>query len=118
MAAIPPVCDFGWKAPDFTLTDTDGERHGLHDVAGPKGLVVAFICNHCPYVLAIVDRLVRDARDLAPLGVGFVAICSNDAQAYPQDGPDGMRRMARERGFGFPYLHDADQAVARAYGAA
>ncbi|RMA43587.1 thioredoxin family protein [Rhodophyticola porphyridii] len=118
MAATAPVCDFGWAAPDFDLPATDGRRYGLRDVMGPNGTVIAFICNHCPYVLAVIDRLVRDAHDLAPHGVGFAAICSNDPVQYPVDGFDGMVAMARERAFSFPYLHDADQSVARAYGAA
>ena len=118
MAATPPVCDFGWRPPDFDLTGTDGARYRLADLAGPKGLVVAFICNHCPYVLAVMDRIVRDARDLAPLGVGFAAICSNDAESYPEDGFGPMVEMAQARGFPFPYLHDADQSVARGWDAA
>ncbi|MEL6642687.1 MAG: thioredoxin family protein [Pseudomonadota bacterium] len=118
MAATPPVCDFDWPAPDFTLPATDGKTYGLRDVAGPKGTLVMFICNHCPYVLAVLDRMVRDARDLAELGVGTVAICSNDPVAYPADNFENMVRMAREKSFPFPYLHDADQSVARAYGAA
>lgn len=117
MAAVPPVCDFDWPAGDFLLKATDGTRHDLASVAGPNGVVIAFICNHCPYVLAVLDRIMRDARDLRPLGVGFAAICSNDAQSYPADSFDNMAALARDRGFPFPYLHDADQKVARAYGA-
>jgi peroxiredoxin len=118
MAAIPPVCDFGWTAPDFTLPATDGRMLSLKDIAGPKGTLVMFLCNHCPYVLAVLDRIIRDARDLSALGVGVVAISSNDATAYPQDGFDAMKAMAEARGFAFPYLHDETQEVARAYGAA
>ncbi len=118
MAATPPVCDFGWKAPGFDLPATDGQRYTLSDVMGENGTVIAFICNHCPYVLAVIDRIVRDARDLAPLGVGFAAICSNDAVQYPVDGFEGMVAMAEKHGFPFPYLHDADQSVARAWDAA
>ncbi|MBF9050918.1 redoxin domain-containing protein [Roseobacter sp. HKCCD9010] len=118
MAATPPVCDFGWAAPAFDLPATDGRRYTLQDVMGPNGTVIAFICNHCPYVLAVMDRIVRDARDLAPLGIGFAAICSNDATQYPADGFDGMVAMAAKHDFPFPYLHDADQSVARAYDAA
>ena len=77
MAAIPPVCDFGWKAPEFHLRGTDGQMYRLADVAGPKGVVVAFICNHCPYVLAVLDRIIRDAQELQSHDVGFAAICSN-----------------------------------------
>ncbi|MBF9034812.1 redoxin family protein [Rhodobacterales bacterium HKCCE2091] len=118
MAATPPVCDFGWKAPAFRLRATDGREVSLSEVMGPRGVVVAFICNHCPYVLAVLDRIIRDARDLAEHGIGFAAICSNDAARYPADGFAGMVEMAETRGFPFPYLHDADQSVARAWGAA
>jgi peroxiredoxin len=117
MAAETPVCDFGRKAPDFTLPGTDGRLWSLADIRGPKGALVMFICNHCPYVLAVLDRIMRDARDLAPLGIGVAAICANDASTHPEDSFPEMQRMARERGFPFPYLHDESQAVARAYGA-
>ena len=113
-----PVCDFGWKAPDFALPATDGKTYALADIAGPNGTLIMFICNHCPYVLAVLDRMLRDARDLSGEGIGVAAICSNDAQAYPADSFDKMREMAQARGFPFPYLHDADQSVARAWGAA
>ena len=117
MAATPPVCDFGWPAPDFSLLATDEHRYSLQDVRGPNGLVIAFICNHCPYVLAVIDRIIRDARELKTLGVGFAAICSNDSAAYPADSFENMARMAREMDFPFPYLHDEDQSVAKAYDA-
>ena len=117
MAVSPPVCDFGQKAPEFALPGTDGRVWSLHAVAGPQGTLVMFICNHCPYVLAILDRLVRDARTLQSAGIGVVAICSNDAETYPDDSFDNMKRLARERALPFPYLHDESQAVAKAYGA-
>jgi peroxiredoxin len=118
MAAVtPPVCDFGWKAPGFDLLGTDGARYALGDVAGPKGLLLMFICNHCPFVLAILDRVLEDAATLQAEGIGVAAICSNDGVAYPADNFENMGKMATARGFGFPYLHDADQSVARAYGA-
>ena len=113
----PPVCDFGWRAPDFALPGTDGKTYALDDIAGPNGTLVMFICNHCPYVLAVIDRIVRDARDLQAEGIGVAAICSNDAITYPADSFDNMRRMADSRGFTFPYLHDADQSVARGWNA-
>ena len=78
MAATPPVCDFGQPAPPFSLPATDGRILTLSRVAGPRGVLIAFICNHCPYVLAVLDRLVRDARDLQELGIGVAAICSSD----------------------------------------
>jgi peroxiredoxin len=118
MAAIPPVCDFGWKAPGFRLPATDGRVYGLDDIRGPKGTLVMFICNHCPYVLAVIDRIVRDARDLGALGIGVAAVCANDADAYPADSFPRMAEMAERHGFPFPYLHDETQEVARAYGAA
>lgn len=118
MAATPPVCDFGWPAPAFTLPATDGNSYALADIAGPKGTLIMFICNHCPYVLAVLDRILRDATDLQALGVGVAAICSNDAAAYPADSFDNMAKMAARHSFPFPYLHDESQAVARAYGAA
>ena len=118
MAALtPPICDFGWPAPAFELPSTDGNRHSLQSVAGARGTLIMFICNHCPFVLAILDRIVRDAADLQELGIGVAAICSNDADTYPEDSFENMGRLARDAGFSFPYLHDEDQAVARAYGA-
>lgn len=117
MAASSPICDFGWKAPDFTLPGIDGGSHDLRDLAGPKGTVVVFICNHCPYVIAIGDRLARDARDLVALGVNTVAICSNDAVTYPADSFENMKLFSERFGFPFPYLQDESQAVAKAYGA-
>jgi len=112
-----PLCEFGARAPDFALPGTDGKIHALKDLAGPNGTVVAFICNHCPYVKAILDLLIRDARDLAAIGVATVAVCSNDAEAYPEDSFENMRRIAEAKAFPFPYLRDESQAVARAYGA-
>ena len=118
MAALnPPVCDFGQAAIDFDLPGVDGKRHTLDSCRGPNGLLVMFICNHCPYVKAIIDRLIRDCKDIAQAGIGCVAIMSNDVAAYPEDGPDAMARWANELAFPFPYLYDATQAVARAYGA-
>ena len=117
MAAQPPICDFGWQAIDAKLPGVDGNTHAIFDHKGPNGLLVVFICNHCPYVKAVIDRLVRDAGDLAERGIGTVAISSNDAAGYPQDSFDNMKVFAREHGFPFPYLYDEDQSVARAYGA-
>lgn len=117
MPVRPPVCDFGAKAPDFTLPDPDGRHHSLAQIAGPRGTLVMFICNHCPYVQAVIDRIQRDAADLQKLGIGVVAISANDVADYPQDGPEEMKREAERHGFSFPYLYDESQAVARAYGA-
>lgn len=117
MAAIPPICDFGWKAIDAKLPGTDGKDHSILECAGPNGLVAVFICNHCPYVKAIIDRIARDAKELAELGVGFVAISSNDADNYPEDSFPNMKIFAEKNRFTFPYLLDADQSVAKAYDA-
>lgn len=117
MAARPPICDFGWPAPDFALPGIDGATHSLRDLAGPKGTVVVFICNHCPYVVAVGDRLSREARELKAFGINTVAICSNDATAYPADSFENMKRFAERFDFPFPYLHDESQSVAKAYGA-
>lgn len=117
MAEATPICDFGWKAPDFRLPATDGKIYTLDELKGPNGTLVMFICNHCPYVQAVLDRIVRDARDLAALGVATVAISSNDAEAYPEDSFPRMREAAEAHGFPFPYLYDESQDVARRYGA-
>ena len=111
------MCDFGWKAAPFDLLGVDGKRHTLASARGPNGLLVMFICNHCPYVKAVIDRIVRDCKDLAQHGVGSIAIMSNDPAEYPEDSFDNMKRVARERAFPFPYVLDETQAIARAYGA-
>ena len=113
----PPLCDFGAPAPDFTLAGVDGRTWSLDECRGPKGLLVMFICNHCPYVRAIQDRLVRDTTELLGLGVHSVAIMSNDPTTYPEDSFENMRQIAEQQGYGFPYLYDASQTVARDYGA-
>ena len=107
----------GATAPDFRLPATDGRSYALKDVGGEKGTVIVFICNHCPYVKAVIGRLVADARLLMAEGVGFAAICSNDAASYPEDSFAKMGEFARKHDFPFPYLHDETQDVARAYGA-
>ncbi len=117
MAVSPPVCDFGWPAPAFRLPDTEGRMWRFEDIRGPKGTLVMFICNHCPFVLAILDRLQRDAEALMAAGIGVAAICANDAETYPEDSFANMRELARSRAFRFPYLHDESQAVAKAYDA-
>ena len=111
-----PVCDFGSPAPDFTLPGVDGRRWSLKDCAGDRGLLVMFICNHCPYVKAIQQRIIRDARELSVLGINSVAIMSNDPAEYPEDSFENMQRVARELDFPFPYLFDESQSVAKAYG--
>ncbi|MGE4061629.1 MAG: thioredoxin family protein [Sphingomonadales bacterium] len=112
-----PVCDFGRAPPPFSLPGVDGKRWTLEDCRGPKGLLVMFICNHCPYVQSVRERIVRDTRELADYGIGSVAIMANDPADYPEDSFDNMRRVAADFGFPFPYLWDETQDVARAYGA-
>ena len=112
-----PVCDFGWTAPDFDLPGTDGRRHTPASARGPKGLLVMFLCNHCPYVKAVIQRIIRDTRDLRQHGIGSIAIMSNDPADYPEDSWENMLRIACELDFPFPYVLDETQAVAKAYGA-
>ena len=117
MATLPPLCDFGWKAPAFSLPGVDGKVHTLESIRGPNGTLVAFICNHCPYVKAVIGRLLNEATELQRLGVATVAICSNDPVSHPSDNFDNMKIFAGKHAFTFPYLHDATQEVARAYDA-
>ncbi|MEM0908193.1 MAG: thioredoxin family protein [Pseudomonadota bacterium] len=105
-------------APPFTLPSVSGDEVSLSSAMGPNGLVVAFICNHCPYVVAAARRMVEDANTLNDAGVGFAAICANDATRYPADSFDRMKVFATDYGFSFPYLHDESQAIAQAYKAA
>src|SRR6058998_1412534 len=106
MAATAPPVALGASAPDFRLPATDGRTYAFADVAGNNGTVIVFICNHCPYVKASIDRLVADARVLMPEGIGFAAICSNDATEYPEDSFANMKRFVEAHHFPFPYLHD------------
>lgn len=117
MAAQGKSEQLGTPAPDFALPGVDGQIWTRDRCRGPNGLLVVFMCNHCPYVQAALDRIVRDARELAALGVGTVGINANDPVAYPEDSFDAMKRLARERALPFPYLFDETQDVARAYGA-
>ena len=107
--------EFGWQAADFDLEGTDGKRHRLADLKGGKGTLVMFICNHCPYVKAVVDDIVKDCAALQADGVTAVAVMSNDTKAYPDDSFDNMKKFAARHGFGFPYVIDTTQDVARAY---
>src|SRR4030065_1072682 len=109
-----PICDFGWKAVDFDLPGVDGKRYTLADVRGENGLLVMFICNHCPYVKAVLERIVRDATELKALGVNTIAIMSNDPSDYPEDSFDNMQKDAQARRFPFPYVYDETQEVAKA----
>lgn len=118
MASIsPPVCNFNWKAPDFNLPNVEGSMVNLKDSMGPNGLLVMFICNHCPYVKAILPRLIADVKELQTLGVNTVAIMSNDPAEYPEDSPENMKKIAQDMAFPFPYLRDATQEIAKKYDA-
>lgn len=112
-----PVCDFGKPAVDFSLPGTDEKIWTLADCAGEQGLLVMFICNHCPYVKAVRERIVRDTRELLEFGINSVAIMSNDATEYPEDSFENMQTIGREFNFPFPYLLDETQAVAKSFGA-
>ena len=112
-----PVCDFGQAAIDFSLPGVDGRHWSLQDCRGENGLLVMFICNHCPYVKAIRERLVRDTRELLEYGINSVAIMANDTVEYEEDSFENMQRLAAELDFPFPYLIDESQTVAQAYGA-
>jgi peroxiredoxin len=108
----------GTQAPDFELINVDGRVMSLADAAGPKGTVVMFICNHCPFVKHVADQLAALGRDYSSSGIGFVAISSNDVSTHPADSPEQMVREAEERGYPFPYLYDETQDVAKQYHAA
>lgn len=111
--------ELGYTAPEFSLPDVvTGDTKTFDDCAGDMGTVVMFICNHCPYVVHIKDSVVNLAREYEQRGIGFVAISSNNVESHPQDGPEHMRRFAQQNSFGFPYLYDKTQAVAKAYRAA
>lgn len=112
-----PVCDFDKLAIDFKLGGVDGNAWTLADCMGENGLLVMFICNHCPYVKSIQDRLVRDTTELLNLGINSVAIMSNDPADYPEDSFENMKNVAKEYGYRFPYLIDPTQEIAKAYGA-
>jgi peroxiredoxin len=116
-SARASICDFGWKARDFALKGVDGKIYALADVRGRKGTLIAFICNHCPYVQTIIGRLVAEADALRQIGIGTIAIMPNDTEAYRDDSFANMQAFAARHGFTFPYVIDTTQEVARAYGA-
>ncbi len=112
-----PLCDFGWKAPDFKLKDADGKNYTMSEQMGEKGLLIAFICNHCPYVQAVAARFAEDTKTLIDEGVNVLAIMSNDYTEYQEDSPENMKLFAKQHGFEFPYLIDEDQSIGKKYGA-
>jgi peroxiredoxin len=112
-----PICEFGKAAIDFNLLGVDGKQWTLHQCMGEKGLLVMFICNHCPYVKAVQQRIIRDTLELKLLGINSVAIMSNDTVAYPADSYENMQLLAKELNFSFPYLIDESQEIAQQYGA-
>lgn len=115
MAVQPEAPKLDIPAPYFSLPATDGNTYALKDIMGSNGAVVVFICNHCPYVKAVIDRMVAAAETLADEGIGFAAICSNDASSHPDDSFENMQAFAAEHRLPFPYLHDESQKVAREY---
>jgi peroxiredoxin len=117
MAIETPAPALGGPCPDFRLPAVDGRSYGRDDFASSRVLVVMFICNHCPYVKAVEERIIALRRDYAPRGAQLVGVCSNDAASYPDDAFEALAERWRARGYGFPYLHDESQAVARAFGA-
>jgi peroxiredoxin len=114
-AVQPPICDFGWKARDFALKGVDGKTYSLKDVRGDKGTLVVFICNHCPFVKAIIDRLVDEVAVLKAMGIGVIGVMPNDTKVSPGDSFDKMKEFAAAHRLNFPYAIDETQSVARAY---
>ena len=112
-----PICDFGQAAKSFELKSTNNEIIKLDDVKGTNGTLVMFICNHCPYVKAVIKDIVEDCKNLEKIGVKAVAICSNDAINYPEDSFENMIEIAKKHQFSFPYLFDETQNVAKSYDA-
>ena len=112
-----PICDFGKKAENFQLKSTDNKIISLNDIKGDKGTLIMFICNHCPYVKAVIKDIVQDCKKLEAFGIKSAAICSNDVKNYPEDSFDNMIKFSRDHNFNFPYLFDETQNIAKKYGA-
>ena len=117
VALETPNAQIGWKAPDFTLPGVDGQTHRLQELAGETGLLIIFMCNHCPYVQKQIRRMIETASALKLAGINVVGINANDARSYPEDSFENMQRYAKEEGCNFPYLYDESQSIAKAYGA-
>ncbi len=112
-----PICDFGKKAENFDLKSTDNKIISLNDIRGEKGTLIMFICNHCPYVKAVIKDIVEDCKKLETSGIKSVAICSNDVKNYPEDSFENMIQFSKEKNFNFTYLIDETQEIAKNYGA-
>ncbi len=112
-----PICDFGKKADNFELKSTDNKVISLNDVKGENGTLIMFICNHCPYVKAVIDNIVEDCENLESHGIKSVAVCSNDVKNYPEDSFENMIKFSKNHNFNFPYLFDETQEIAKKYGA-
>ena len=112
-----PICDFGRKAENFKLKSTDNKILSLDDIKGNKGTLIMFICNHCPYVKAVIEDIVSDCKELKKYEINSVAICSNDVKNYPEDSFDKMIEFSKNHNFNFPYLHDESQEIAKKYDA-
>jgi peroxiredoxin len=112
-----PTCDFGWQAVDFDLVGIDNKHYCLRDARGRNGLLIMFICNHCPFVKAIIDRATKQAKELEKDGIGTIAIMPNDVIDYPEDSFENMKKFALFHNFSFPYVIDETQDIAKAYGA-
>ena len=117
MPEITPICQFGAKAISFSLKGIDDKTYNLEEIKGENGTLVMFICNHCPYVKGVIDRLVADVIDLQKKGIGCVAIMSNDTEKYPEDSFENMKQFSKKNNFTFPYLYDLTQEIAKEYGA-
>ena len=112
-----PICNFGEKAHSFKLKGTDDKIHNLEDHLGKNGLLIMFICNHCPYVKAVIKDIVNDCKLMEKEGLKSIAIMSNDTKNYPEDSFENMITFSKKHGFTFPYLIDENQEVAKKYGA-
>ena len=118
MPEVTPICQFGTKATPFSLKGIDEKTYNLEEIKGKNGTLVMFICNHCPYVKGVIDRLVSDIKDLQKNDIGCVAIMPNDTEKYPEDSFENMKKFAKKNNFTFPYLYDKTQDIAKEYGAA
>ena len=117
VALETPICDFGWNAPNFNLLGTDGKNYQFEDIKGSNGTLVMFICNHCPYVKAVINDIANDIKELEALGIKAAAIMSNDIKNYPDDSFENMIGFSKIHNFSFPYLIDETQNIAKEYGA-